>query len=177
MTIFTATRLKMSALIMLIMGGASCPSQSATILQVTGNIKAAPCRVNFPTSGVEVNLGQGIHQYVLAAAGSAAPWVGFTLQLTECPQTTTNVTMTVSGTPGSTGSNAFINTGSATNMQIQVQNISDSRMLSNGANVSEAVNSASSSAEFRLQARAYSISGNVMPGTIVGNMQVSFTYQ
>jgi minor fimbrial subunit len=177
MTIFTTMKLKAISSIMLIMAATSCPTQSATILQVTGNIKAAPCRVDFPTSGVELNIGQGIHQYVLATAGSGAPWVGFALKLKECPQTTTNVTMTVSGTPSAIGANTFINTGSATNAQIEVQNISDRRPLGNGAIISEPVDSASSTAQFRLKVRAYSISGNATPGTIVGSMQVSFTYQ
>ncbi|QMV51912.1 fimbrial protein [Ewingella americana] len=177
MTIFTATKFKVISSMMVMLSATSFPSKSATTLQITGNIKAAACRVNFPTSGVEVNLGQGIHQYLLAAAGSAAPWVGFSLQLTACPETTKSVTMTVNGTPGSVGSDTFINTGTATNLQIQVQNISDSRTLGNGANVTQAVDSANSSVEFSLQARAYSMSGNTTPGTILGNMQVSFTYQ
>ncbi len=177
MTIFTATKFKVISSIMLILSATSFSSKSATTLQITGNIKAAACRVNFPTSGVEVNLGDGIHQYVLSSAGSAAPWVNFSLQLSACPETTKSVTMTVNGTPGSAGSDTFINTGSATNLQIQVQNISDSRVLGNGANVTQAIESASSTAEFNLQARAYTVSGSVTPGSIVGSMQVSFTYQ
>ncbi|MGY2799814.1 minor fimbrial subunit [Ewingella americana] len=177
MKIVTIAKIKMVTLIMLIIGVTPYSLQSATLLQVTGNIKAGPCRVNFPTSGVEVNLGEGIRQYTLERAGSAAPWVDFSLQLTDCPKTTTNVTLTVNGTSGSAGSDTFINTGSATNVQIQVQNQSDNRVLGNGANVTQAVNSANSSAEFSLQARAYSTSGNAKPGTIAGSMQVSFTYQ
>jgi minor fimbrial subunit len=177
MTIFTAAKLKLVSLIMLIIGAIPYSVQSATTLQITGNIKAGACRVNFPTSGVDVNLGEGIRQYTLESAGSAAPWVNFRLELTGCPQTTKNVTMTVSGTPDPAAPDTFINTGSATNMQIQVQNMSDSRVLGNGANVTQAVDIGSATTEFNLQARAYSVAGNTTPGTIVGTMQVSFTYQ
>lgn len=148
-----------------------------TVMNITGNIKASPCTVNTPAGGISVALGNNIQAPTLNAAGMGSPWVGFPINVTGCPAATTAATMTLSGTPDTTQTSMFANTGTATNAQIQLQNVSDSRTLGNGATVIQPVDVSSHSATFNLQARAYTSQGGVMPGTLIGVVLATFTYQ
>lgn len=161
----------------IIFGFSSNAVYADTVMNITGNIKASPCAVNSPGGGIQVELGNNIQATTLNTAGMGSPWVGFPISVTGCPAATTAVTMTLSGTQDGTETSMFANTGTATNAQIQLQNVSDSRTLGNGATVVQPVDVSSHSTTFNLQARAYTSQGGVMPGTLVGVVVATFVYQ
>lgn len=150
-------------------------AKADTIMNITGNIKASPCSINVPTGGLNVDLGQNIQASGLVAAGTASDWKSFSIALTACPTSTTAVTLTMSGTPDDADSTMYVNTGTAENAQIEVQS-SDGTRLGNAAQYSKEIDAASRGAEFDLQARAYTVNGNVTPGTISGVLLATFTY-
>jgi len=84
--------------------------------------------------------------------------------------------MTLNGTPDEVESNMYANTGTATQVQIEVQNEAGTT-LGNASQMQKNVDSASRGTTFDMLARVYSAQGNATPGTIVGTMQVTFTYQ
>ena len=112
----------------------------------------------------------------MADAGSSSDWKPFSIALTECPASTSEATMTVNGTPDEAESDMYANTGSATQVQIQLQS-SDGMALGNAAQKVQTIDTATRSTTFDMRARAYSAQGKVKPGTIVGSVQVTFTYQ
>ena len=155
-------------------------SQSASAadaqLNITGNIKASPCKVNVPTGGVNVDLGQSIMASTLSDAGSATDWKPIAIEVISCPSTTTSATMTLNGTPDTTESAMYSNAGTATGVQIELQNTAGAA-LGNASTMIQDINAATQGTTFNMQARAYSSKGKATPGTIVGAVQLTFVYQ
>lgn len=174
MSYFSPTVLFFSLGLML---GLSVAHADTTIMKVTGNIKASPCSVNAPPSGVNVALGNNILANSLSVAGTGSSWKSFAIDVTGCPVSTTGVTMTLSGTPDTTQTDMFANTGSAAKAQIQLQNIGDGSTLGNGSTIVQPVIAGTYGTTFNLQARAYTAQGGVTPGTLVGVVMATFTYQ
>ena len=171
---------KMGLLSLAIAGMAASGSALAdATLKITGTIKASPCEVDASDSNntINVNLGDNIEAVSLANAGSATDWVAVTLSLKNCPDTTTNAIASFTGT-AATETNVtdmYQNTGTAENVQIELQDKESGERKGNGSTM-EAVVSANA-ASFPLQARAYTAQGGARPGNIEGSVQVSFTYQ
>ncbi|MEB8293577.1 fimbrial protein [Klebsiella michiganensis] len=145
-------------------------------LNITGNIKASPCKVNVPTGGVNVDLGQSIMASSLSDAGSATDWKPIAIEVISCPATTSSATMTLNGTPDATESSMYSNAGTATGVQIELQNTAGAA-LGNASTMVQDINAATQSTTFNMQARAYSSKGKATPGTIVGVVQLTFVYQ
>lgn len=154
----------------------SSPASADTQLNITGNIKASPCSIDLPSGGLNVDLGQKIQASSLAEPGSSTDWKPFSIVLSECPVSTTVATMTLNGTADDVESSMYANTGTASKVQIEVQN-SAGTPLGNAAQMQQNIDSASRSTTFNMLARVYTAQGNATPGTIVGTMQVTFTYQ
>lgn len=147
-------------------------------LNITGVVKASPCTVvaDDAAGNINVNLGTNI-QAASLTAGVGSAWVPFDLKLKDCPTTTTSVVAAFSGTPATEtgGADLYKNTGVATRVQVELQNRTANTRLGNGGTMPATVSA--TNAIFPLQARAYSIDGGVTPGTIIGTVQVAFTYQ
>lgn len=154
---------------------ASQAAKADTIMNITGNIKASPCTVNVPAGGLNVDLGQNIQAAGLADPGAASDWKAFSIALTACPTSTATVILTMNGTPDKDDSTMYANTGTAGNAQIEVQN-SDGTRLGNASQYSKEIDAASRGTEFDMLARAYTVNGNVTPGTINGVLLATFTY-
>lgn len=148
-----------------------------TQLNITGTIKASPCKIDVPAGGVNVDLGQSIMAATLSEAKSATDWKPISIVLSECPATTSKVTMTLNGTADTTETEMYKNTGSAEQVQIQLQSTTGSKALGNNASMVQDIASASKGTTFNMQARAYSSQGNATPGTINGVVQLTFAYQ
>ena len=181
LTAFVITRGKAPALFLALGLGLTVstlwqPASADTVLNITGNIKASPCTISLPSGGMNVDLGQKILASSMAEAGSSSDWKPFSIALTACPASTSEATMTVNGTPDETESDMYANTGSATQVQIQLQT-SDGTALGNAAQKVQNIDTPTRSTTFDMRARAYSAQGKVTPGTIVGSVQVTFTYQ
>lgn len=146
-----------------------------TQIRITGTIKASPCKVDMPDGVVNVDLGQNIQASTLSEAGSSTEWKPFSIVLNDCPATTSVATMTLDGLPDKLESNMFTNTGSATQVQIEVQS-NTGEPLHQGAQMTQNI-SDTRGAAFEMKARAYSAQGNATPGSIIGTLQATFTYQ
>ena len=176
LTAFLTHKGRAPALLLGLAVSTMCQSASAdTILNITGNIKASPCSVSLPSGGLNVDLGQQIIASSMADAGSSSDWKSFSIALTECPASTTEATMTINGTPDEVESDMYANTGTAGQVQIQLQS-SAGAPLGNAAQMVQSVD-ASRGTTFEMLARAYSAEGSVTPGTLVRTAQVTFTYQ
>ncbi|SFN24416.1 minor fimbrial subunit [Izhakiella capsodis] len=173
----TNSKAKTPALILwLVASILSSPVSADTQLNITGRIKSSPCKVDLPTRGLTVDLGQKILASSLAVAGSSTSWRPFSIVLSECPIAINKVTMTLNGTADQIENTMYANTGTSSRVQIEVQS-SAGTSLGNMAQMVQNVDAASRGTTFNMQARVHSAQGNATPGTIVGTMQVTFTYQ
>lgn len=149
-----------------------CPAFSADVtITVNGSVVAKPCTVS--TKDVTVELGD-LYTFDLTSAGSASAWHEIALNLTSCPVGTSAVTATFSGTTDSTG--YYKNLGTATNIQLQLQNTSGTD-LKNGTQTQVPVDDSTLSASFPLKVRALTVNGGATQGTISSVISVTYTYQ
>lgn len=149
---------------------------NATNIDIQGTVVASSCEVNGSINSMTVNLGDNIQANDLAASGSATDWNTFKLALTSCPASTSSFSVSFSGTPD-TDANYYKNTGTATNLKLELTDTNGNTAYKNGAALQNvAIPSSTHTYELNMRARAVS-SGNAMPGTIVGQVQANFTYQ
>lgn len=175
----SSSALLKSALVLgMIAGVGTCqPALADTSLNITGTIKASPCIVDDNAgSGISVNLGDSIEAKDLAAAASGSKWIYFTIPVRDCPATTTIVTGAFSGTAADESSTLYKSTGDATKVQIELQDSAGNNQ-GNGTIMQQPVNSSTHQAALAMRARAYSFQGGSTPGSILGRVMVSFTYQ
>lgn len=147
-------------------------------ISVTGRVLASPCIVNSGSGDLLIDLGQNIQANTLENPGSGSPLVSQNLKLTNCPVGTTNVTVKFTGTADSVSTNMYKNTGAgaATSLAIELSNGGDGSLLSNNTSITQPVQ-ADKTVTFKLNARAYTAQGSVMPGTINAIVVADFTYQ
>ncbi|HCL5079188.1 TPA: type 1 fimbrial protein [Salmonella enterica] len=168
---------KATALCVLVCGGLFSSASQAVNIDITGKVVASPCVVNGNNESLAVNLGDNIQASTLEANGSSTDWVATTLTLTSCPASTTSFSVAFAGTPDGTDPNYYSNTGTATNLKLELTDDSADVKYKNGASLTNvAIPSTTHGYDLKLRARAVS-KGSVMPGTIVGQVQATFTYQ
>lgn len=153
-----------------------CCAIADTQINISGTIKASPCKIDVPSGGVNVDLGQDIQASTLSDAGSATEWKPFTIVLTECPTTTSAAIMKLDGMPDEFENTMFANTGSAGQVQIEVQSQAGAPLY-HGVEITQPVSTNAQGTAFEMKARAYSSQGKATPGSIVGTVQATFTYQ
>lgn len=144
-------------------------------VNITGNVIASPCVVDATNSVMSVNL-DDIQATALSGTNSSSLWKTFSITLTTCPASTTNVDMTLSGTQDPQDPLRYKNTGTATKLSIELTDNAGVN-LGNGKKSTVAVNASTKQAVFTLKTRAYSTAGSVMPGTIIGTVLATFTYR
>lgn len=162
------------ALLVITMGYGSAQADPVSI-NITGNVVASPCTVNGSSSNLNVNLGTNIGAATLTTAASGSTLTPFNLALTACPSGTSNVTVTFSGTADTTSTTMYKNTGTATNVAVELSQQGTGTILKNGSTLTKAVQ-ADKTVTYALNARAYSAAGSVMPGNISAVVQANFTY-
>lgn len=154
---------------------ADLASNSANI-DITGTVIASPCVVNGNNQSLAVNLGDSIQAGDLLASGSSTAWTDVTLALTDCPISTTSFSVAFAGTADA-DTDYYLNTGTATNLKLELTGTTTDTAYKNGATVTNvAIPSTTHAYDLKMRVRAVS-KGNVMPGTIVGQVQATFTYQ
>lgn len=147
-------------------------------INITGKVVASPCIVDTATSTLNVDLGN-IQASTLNQAGNVSPYKIFDLVLKDCPSGTASVTATFSGALAPDGTGDYMNTGTATNVNVQLKESQPSgngKFLGPGAALTRSV-ATDRTVTFRMGARAITATADVMPGTIVSISQVTFTYQ
>ncbi|EKM0158205.1 type 1 fimbrial protein, partial [Salmonella enterica] len=118
----------------------------------------------------------GIQANTLETSGSTTPWVEKTLTLTDCPASTTSFSVAFAGT-ADTDTDFYKNTGTATNLKLELTDDKSEHAYKNGAALKDiAIPSDTHAYDLKLRSRAVA-TGLVMPGTIEGQVQATFTYQ
>ncbi|CAI2500537.1 putative fimbrial protein SthD [Serratia proteamaculans] len=140
-------------------------------ITINGRVVAHPCTVSTPTATVDLG---NLYTTNLATAGSVSAWLPVTLNLTNCPVGTSMVTATFSGTADATG-NYYANQGSAGNIALQLED-NGGASLPNGSTKTVSVDNTSQAANFVLQVRAITPSGNATQGNIQSLINVTYTY-
>ncbi|EFU3138888.1 type 1 fimbrial protein [Salmonella enterica] len=170
----TITYGKKTAVFILACGSLFAASSQATTIDITGLVIASPCVVNGGNDSLSVDLGTNIQAASLLADGDASPWVTKKLTLTNCPNSTTSFSVTFSGT---TDTDYYKNTGTATNLKLELtNNPASTSAYKNGAKIENVAIGSTHAYDLELYARAVA-KGEVMPGTIEGQVQATFTYQ
>ena len=142
-------------------------------VNISGNIVASSCTVKSGSS-FSVLL-PDIDVLKLAKNGDTSPFVDFDLELEGCSAGVTKVTATYGGTVSPLSSDSFKNTGSATNIVLYLQD-SASKAIYPNTTRQVAVDSVARTAKFSQKVQIYAM-GASTPGTVSGNIIVSFTYQ
>lgn len=144
-------------------------------INITGNVVASPCTLDVAGSNLSPSLGT-IQATALEAAASSSTWVPFDLKVKSCPASTTSATVTFSGTPDTDSPDSmYASTGNATKVAVELQSAAGD-LLGNGKTLTGTIE-ADHTYTYKLQTRAYSTAGSVMPGTISAVVQATFTYQ
>ncbi|MFH7826562.1 fimbrial protein [Kluyvera chengduensis] len=165
---------KIAALI-LACGGLFSSTSQAVNIDITGLVVASPCIVNGSNDSLVVDLGNDIQASDLATAGSVTSWKTVTLSLTGCPSSTSSFSVAFAGTADD-DADYYLNNGTATNLKLELTDSGSNKAFKNGAILSNVAIPSSHAYDLVMRARAVS-KGNVMPGTIVSQVQATFTYQ
>ncbi|HAU3361318.1 TPA: type 1 fimbrial protein [Salmonella enterica subsp. salamae] len=167
---------KKTAALILAFGGLFSSASQAVNIDITGLVVASPCVVNGNNQSLAVNLGDAIQADTLSTSGSSTTWTDATLKLTGCPASTTSFSVTFTGVTD-TDADYYKNTGTATNLKLELTDETGSAVYKNGAKLENvAIPGTTHAYDLKMRARAMS-NGSVMPGTIVGQVQATFTYQ
>lgn len=149
-------------------------------INVTGTIKAAPCKLVGDETQT-ISLGTNILATELAEPGSTTEWKDISLQLTDCPTSTTKVKVSFSGSPSELDVTRLYSNSVgdkyAKNIEIELESKNEHKGLGNGENMLVDVNNSTHDVEFQLQTRLISTNGNATPGDILGTIVATFTYQ
>ncbi|SNY71426.1 fimbrial protein [Enterobacter sp. CC120223-11] len=149
-------------------------------LNITGNIVASPCEISSDSVTKTIDLGGGspIQASTLQTAGSATPWVTFTIGLVNCPAGTTKATIQFHGTPDTDNpADMYKNSGTAGNIAVQLQGTGGDQFGDGKSFTGILPGTSGATYTYNLRARAYTQNGGVTPGTISAVVTVTFTYQ
>lgn len=144
------------------------------MVNITGNVVASPCTLDTANSDLAIDLGN-IQATDLASVGVTSTPKSFNLAVNACPAATTNVVLSFGGTEDSQAPGRYANTGTATNVAVEVLQASTGTLKGPGTTLTLPV-LADRTATFNLQTRAYA-KGQATPGSIVSTMQATFIYQ
>lgn len=156
--------------------GAALATPDAVMVNVSGRFIALPCEVSLETKNLKVDLtpGNTFHRSWLRDAGSAGPWVNFSLYLINCPKGTRQATLTISGTPENQGDEAlFKNSGTAQRVSIQLNGLNGEKY---GNGQSHTMTLMDETYNWPLRARLFSVLGGATGGTVQTAVTMTFTY-
>lgn len=143
-------------------------------LNISGKVIAPSCTIAPNTVNGDVDLGVAFSES-LRGAGSTSAWSGFSLNLTECPATTTKVVVYFSGTQDPDYPVYFKNIGSSQHVAVEVADDTGAH-ISNGS-VRDLVVNSEQQANIDLKGRMTSPQGGATSGSVSGLMELSFDYQ
>ncbi|TCZ55665.1 fimbrial protein [Klebsiella grimontii] len=148
-------------------------------LLFTGRIISPPCTFDSVNSDLNPSLGN-IPLEKLSQPASNSNEVSFKISLINCPSSTHKVIVNFSGDSYSDNVSIFSNKGTAMNVGVQLKQQGDEWGTSSvhpGSSIIKNIESSSNVINLFLAARAYTQTGNVVPGTIRSSITISFIYQ
>lgn len=161
-----------TVLALLLVAQAHFTAADPIMVNITGNVVASPCTLDVANSDLTVDLGN-IPTTTLATIGATSTAKPFKLTVNMCPAATTNAILSFSGTEDTVAPGRYVNTGTATNLAVEV--LQGSTLQGPGTTMSLPIQ-ADRTATFNLQSRAYA-KGQSTPGTIIATLQATFIYQ
>lgn len=149
-------------------------ADEGTALNISANIVASPCTLSEDTVHGNVSLGS-FYTNELSNRGDATGWVPFALKLTECPVTTTVVSVVFTGDSDESNPDFFKNMGSSSHVAIEIKDTAGS-IVRNGATRTINVSPAHD-AVLDLQSRMVTPQGGATAGSVTGLVELAFSYQ
>ncbi|MBF4179900.1 fimbrial protein [Lelliottia nimipressuralis] len=148
-------------------------SAADSTINITGTVVASPCTIEAVKN---VDLGD-IDATKLATTGTASTFINFSINMTDCPATTTSATATYSGTASNT--DYYANSGTAKNVEVEVASSYSSLPMGNGATQGVNIDAATHAASFNLKARVKNDGKGsaVTPGSVSSAIQVAVQYK
>ncbi|RXJ16398.1 fimbrial protein [Lelliottia nimipressuralis] len=166
------TRLISGCMAAILLPSLPCIAGGDTSVAVNATVTASPCLlVAIPN----VDLGSFTSSN-FTTAGSSSPWVEFKVELEKCPATSTTVKLTLSGTADPVDPQYYKNTGSSTQVAIDVTSEAEGKALNPGATLSIGIDPLSHTASFPMKARMISPKGGATTGNVAAQMELSFIY-
>ncbi|WP_260515791.1 fimbrial protein [Serratia fonticola] len=165
----------MKRTLLLMAAGMMSYTVQATDLNISGVVLAAPCTVETGSVSQDVDFGQ-VRLSEMSANGNASEWQPFMVKLVSCPQGTTSVTATFSGTPSAADATLYANVGTASNAAVQmVQAANKTVVQSDGSSMTVPVD-AQLNATYALAGRLIRFD-DTSAGSFRSVVQMNFTYQ
>jgi minor fimbrial subunit len=151
----------------------SAMAAGTTTINFKGNVTATPCTAE---ASKVVDFGD-IDPAGLAAPGSWTAPKSFTIELTNCPATTTKITSAYSGTPSRT-TMYFAGGGTAAGVAVQLKIGSSGTILGNGSTRADSVVASTHSASLAYDVYLSNdlVTGAIGAGTVNSIINVTFTY-
>jgi len=147
----------------------------AVNINISGTVVATPCVVDLTSVNQTIDFGQ-LRATDFQNVQSAGEWRPFSLLLTNCPASTTQVTTTFTGNADSVDATRFSNSGTAKNAALQVTGSDHGQTYTNNSTMVVAVD-AQRNATFPLSARVVSPAGGMTSGSFRSQLQITFSYQ
>jgi minor fimbrial subunit len=147
-------------------------AEADSSVNITANVLASPCAVSADSLDKPVDLGS-VWTSKLKQAGDTSDWVSFDISVIDCPVTTTQATLKVTGTPDETNQ-YYKNDGTSQHVAIEVANEAGS--LPNGATFTATVDTLHQ-ATFAMKSRMVAQDDAATSGTVSGLLELSFTYR
>lgn len=160
---------------LLLYGATSFAQAADTVVNVSAVIKESSCKIAASSIEQSVDLGKG-RVADLKQANEATEWKPFSVELTDCPDSVTQVVATVSGVPDKNVADNFLNTGTAKNVAIEVKNVVDEIPISNGKTVTTTVDQAHNAA-LLFKGRMITPTGGATSGSVLALMEFSFEFK
>lgn len=172
MTLPLSKLTSVSAGLLLIFSG----SVQATDIDISGTVVASACTVDAGSKEQTVTFEQA-RAVNYTRVGETSEWQDFSLSLSSCPASTTQVTATFNGDVDTDDITKFANTqGDASGMALQVMTRDHQTEISPMGTLAVKV-AANRTASFPLSARLYTPTGAVTAGSFNTVVQLEFTYQ
>lgn len=143
-------------------------------VNINANIVAATCKIAATSVNQTVDLGKG-RIADLTEKNAATQWQDFSVELTDCPASVTEVTATISGTPDTLAAEYYRNTGSAGGVAIDVMDILGNEHLSNGKTLTTPVDT-NQNALLKMKGRMISPEGHTTSGSVAAAIELNFDF-
>jgi|EndMetStandDraft_3_1072993.scaffolds.fasta_scaffold02516_7 minor fimbrial subunit len=142
-------------------------------INITGTVVASPCTIEAVKN---VDLGD-IDATKLAATGTSSDYVSFSVNLTNCPATTTSATATFSGTASNT--DYYANSGTAKNVEVELVTSYSSANMGNGKSMNVTIDSATHASSYNLKTHVKNDGKGsaVTPGSVSSAIQMAIAYK
>ena len=139
-----------------------------------GNIKAATCNVS-GGNNIDIDLNR-LPIDIFNGVQTGSDWRSFDITLNSCSSFVNQIKLTFSGTADTADATSlYKNLGTAKNVAVQLQNGDGTTALGN-LKVLQVPLNGQSDISIPLRTRAFSSSGNVVPGSISANITATITY-